>query len=291
MALSFKTIALIGRYKSRDIGEPLARLGRFLRKLGCLILVDQQTAASSGVRTFQAADFPEIGRVADLAVVLGGDGSMLSAARALAPHGTPLIGINQGRLGFTTDIAMASMESSMRAVLEGEFQEERRSMLDVRVQRGTVLVVRTTGLNDAVVSKGALGRLIELIVNIDGKFVYDLRSDGLIMTTPTGSTAYALSSNGPILHPGVAGLSLVPICPHTLSNRPIAIPDRSKVEVIMSHAPEARLHVDGQPQANLMAGDRVMVKRARHVTRLIHPFSYDYFSMLRNKLHWSEALA
>jgi NAD+ kinase len=291
MPLSFKTIALIGRYKSRDVGEPLARLGRFLRKLGRRVIIDQQTSDSSGVRGFPVADFREIGRVADLAVVLGGDGSMLSAARALAPHRTPLVGINQGRLGFTTDIALASMEQSMRAILNGEFEEERRSMLDVRAQRGTVIIARGSALNDAVVSKGALGRLIELIVNIDGKFIYDLRSDGLIMTTPTGSTAYALSSNGPILHPGVAGLALVPISPHTLSNRPITIPDRSKVEVIMSHAPEARLHMDGVPQANLMAGDRVTVRRSRHVTRLIHPASYDYFAMLRNKLHWSETFA
>jgi len=290
MPISFKTIALIGRYKSRDVGDPLARLGRFLRKLGCRVVVDQQTAESSGVRAFPAATFAEIGREADLAVVLGGDGSMLSAARALASYRTPLVGINQGRLGFTTDITLASMERSMRSILDGEFQQETRSMLEVRVQRGTVVVTRCSGLNDVVVSKGALGRLIELIVNIDGKFVYDLRSDGLIMTTPTGSTAYALSSNGPILHPGVSGISLVPICPHTLSNRPITIPDRSKVEVIVSHAPEAKLHVDGQPQANVMSGDRVTVRRSRHVARFIHPASYDYFSMLRSKLHWSEAL-
>jgi NAD+ kinase len=290
MALSFKTIALIGRYKSRDVGVPLARLGRFLRKLGCRVLVDRQTSDSSGVRTFPVADFKEIGRIADLGVVLGGDGSMLSAARMLAPHRTPLVGINQGRLGFTTDIAMVSMEQSMRAILDGDFQAESRSMLEVRVQRGTIVIARSAGLNDAVVSKGATGRLIELIINIDGKFVYDLRSDGLIMSTPTGSTAYALSSNGPIVHPGVSGFALVPICPHTLSNRPIAIPDRSKVEVVVMHAPEAKLHVDGQAQANLMAGDRVMVRRSRHVARFIHPSSYDYFSMLRNKLHWSEAV-
>ena len=290
MPLSFKTIALIGRYKSRDVGGPLARLGRYLRKLGCSVLVDRQTAESSGVRAFPAAEFAEIGRTADLAVVLGGDGSMLSAARALASYRIPLVGINQGRLGFTTDIAVDSMERSMRAILDGEYQQENRSMLEVRVQRGLIKVARCSGLNDVVVSKGAVGRLIELIVNIDGKFVYDLRSDGLIMTTPTGSTAYALSSNGPILHPGLSGFSLVPISPHTLSNRPITVPDRSRVEVIVSNAPEAKLHVDGQPQADLMAGDRVTVRRSRHVARLIHPASYDYFSMLRSKLHWSEAL-
>jgi NAD+ kinase len=290
MALSFRTIALIGRYKSRDVAGPLMRLGRLLRRLKCTVLVDPETAESSAVSAFPVADFERIGREADLAVVLGGDGSMLSAARRLAPYRTPLVGINQGRLGFTTDIASDSMERMMRAILAGEYTAENRSMLDVRVMRGQTEVVRTVGLNDAVVGKGATGRLIELSVTIDGRFVYDLRSDGLIMATPTGSTAYALSSNGPILHPGVSGLVLVPVCPHTLSNRPVTIPDRSRVEVTLGQALEARLHVDGQPQAHLMGADRILVRRSRHAARLIHPPNYDYFAMLRGKLHWSEAL-
>ncbi len=289
MATPFRTVALIGRYKSRDVAAPLARLGRYLERAGCTVLIDGQTAESSGIKRFTVASFEQIGKEADLAVVLGGDGSMLSAARELAPHGTPLVGINQGRLGFTTDIALASMQKSMAAILAGEFEAERRAMVDVRVRRGKSELMRTVGLNDAVVSKGATGRLIEMRVSIDGAFVYDLRSDGLIMSTPTGSTAYALSSNGPILHPGVSGFALVPICPHTLSNRPITIPDRCKVEIDMVSAIDAKLNVDGQPQADLLAGDRVCIRRSRHTVRFIHPPGYDYFEMLRGKLHWSES--
>ncbi len=289
MATPFRTIALIGRYKSRDVAAPLARLGRHLVRAGCEVLVDRQTAEASGVRLFEAVEFEAIGRRADLAVVMGGDGSMLSAARELAPHGTPLVGINQGRLGFTTDIEAGSMQESISAILAGEYESERRAMVDVRVERGGKVMLRAVGLNDAVVSKGATGRLIEMRVQIDDRFVYDLRSDGLIIATPTGSTAYALSSNGPILHPGVSGFALVPICPHTLSNRPITIPDRSRVALTMMQAPDAKLHVDGQPKADLVAGDRVCIRRSRHTVRFIHPPGYDYFDMLRGKLRWSEA--
>jgi NAD+ kinase len=290
MAAEFSTIALIGRYKSRDVAAPLARLGRYLARAGRQVLIDRLTAESSGLKAFEIVGFDEIGRRADLAVVMGGDGSMLSAARELAPHGTPVVGINQGRLGFTTDIAADSARRSIAAILAGDYEMERRAMLDIRVERGRTQVLHTVGLNDAVVGKGATGRLIEMSVHIDDRFVYDLRSDGLIVSTPTGSTAYALSSNGPILHPGVSGFALVPICPHTLSNRPITIPDRSRVAIVMGHAPDARLHVDGQPKADLAAGDRVCMRRSRHTVRFIHPPGYDYFAMLRGKLHWSEAL-
>jgi len=288
MPVAFKTIALIGRYKSQDVAAPLATLARLLRDAGCRVLVDQETVAASGVKDVPIVDYAEIGRRADLAVVLGGDGSMLSAARAFAPLRIPLIGVNQGRLGFTTDIALATMRRSMRSILAGDYSAEHRTMLRARVLRKKKVLIDNIALNDVVVSKGATGRLIELAVNIDHQFVYDLRSDGLITATPTGSTAYSLSSNGPILHPQVPGLVLVPISPHTLSNRPITVSDRSEIEIVMRRAGGAKLHLDGQPQADLQEGDEVIIRRSRHTARFIHPPGYDYFAMLRQKLHWSE---
>jgi NAD+ kinase len=287
---AFRTIALIGRYKSRDVAEPLEALGRYLAGEGCNVLVEQETASESGVARFPVVQREEIGHKADLVVVLGGDGSMLSAARLLAPTSVPLIGVNQGRLGFLTDIALGAMIEQMGKVLAGEYQIEPRTMLDVAVHRDGTTPFTTIALNDLVVNKGATGRLIEILVRVDGEFVYDLRADGLIVATPTGSTAYALSANGPILQPGLPGLALVPISPHTLSNRPIAVSDNCVVEIAIRRAADALLHFDGHPSFDLREGDRVTVRRAAHVLRLVHPPVYSYYAMLREKLHWSETL-
>ncbi len=288
MASAFKTIALIGRYKSRDVAEPLRMLGAFLAGRGCSVLIEQDTAAESGVDAFPVVDFAGIGTQADLAVVLGGDGTMLSAARALAASNVPLVGVNQGRLGFMTDIALESMTAKMASILNGEYALEPRTMLAAEVSRAGRTIFTTTALNDVVVSKGASGRLIELIVRIDGQFVYDLRSDGLIVATPTGSTAYALSSNGPIIQPGVPAFALVPISPHTLSNRPIAVNDGCAIEVALKHGTDARLQCDGQPQLDLQEDDRLSARRSAHAVQLVHPPGYSYYAMLREKLHWSE---
>jgi NAD+ kinase len=180
------------------------------------------------------------------------------------------------------------MTAKMASILAGEYALEPRTMLAAEVTRGARTVFATTALNDVVMSKGASGRLIELIVRIDGQFVYDLRSDGLIVATPTGSTAYALSSNGPIIQPGVPAFALVPISPHTLSNRPIAVSDGCAIEVTLKHGADARLQCDGQPQLDLAEGDRVVARRAAHPLQLVHPPGYGYYAMLREKLHWSE---
>jgi NAD+ kinase len=288
MPPAFKTVALIGRYKSRDVAAPIRSIGSFLVQRGCSVLVERETALHSGVAEFAAADMSRVGAEADLAVILGGDGSMLSSARALAPAGVPLVGVNQGRLGFMTDIALGNMLEQLGRIQEGDYTIERRSMLHAEVARGGGVPYASLALNDVVLSKGGTGRLIELLVQIDGQFVYDLRSDGLIITTPTGSTAYALSSNGPILQPNVPGFALVPICPHTLSNRPIAVSELCVIEIALKHAADARLHVDGQPQFELEEGDRVLVKRSEHAAKLVHPPGYSYYAMLREKLHWSE---
>jgi NAD+ kinase len=287
---AFRNVALIGRYPSAGVAKALATLGEYLRKEGCTVLVEKETAAINGVAGFALADYSEIGMRADLVVVQGGDGSMLSAARNLAGRDVPLVGVNQGRLGFMTDIASSKMIDAMAQILSGKHAIEERTMLAAEVRRGGAVTLNTLALNDAVVNKGSVGRLIEFVVNIDGEFVYDLRADGLIVATPTGSTAYALSSDGPIVQPSVPGFALVPISPHTLSNRPIMISDRSVIEISLKRAVGARLHFDGQLECDLQEGERVTIRRAEHTIKFVHPPGYSYFAMLREKLHWSEGL-
>jgi NAD+ kinase len=287
---AFDTVALISRLHSGDVARALSTLGTYLRKQERAVLVEKETAAANSVDGFPVADYKEIGARADLVVILGGDGSMLSAARNLAGSDVPLVGVNQGRLGFTTDIASPNMLDAMGQILAGKHAIEERTMLAAEVRRGGAVAFATLALNDAVVNKGSVGRLIEFAVNIDGEFVYDLRADGLIVATPTGSTAYALSSDGPIMQPSVPGFALVPICPHTLSNRPIMVSDRSVIEVSLKRAIDARLHLDGQLQCDLQEGDRVVVRRAEHTIKFVHPPGYSYYAMLREKLHWTEGL-
>ena len=287
---AFKTLALFGRYNTRQSHEAFTTLGGFLRDRGCEVLLDEDTAKSCELEGFTVANYAEIGARADLAVVLGGDGSMLNAARNLARSGVPLVGVNQGRLGFMTDIVADSMLEMIGRILDGDFAREERTLLSLNVRRDGATIFSTLALNDVVVNKGAVGRMIEFLVHINGEFVYDLRSDGLIVSTPTGSTAYALSSNGPILQPGVPGFALVPICPHTLSNRPITVSDNSVIEITLKRALDARLHYDGQLQGDLSEGTQVVVSRAPHTIQFVHPPGYSYFAMLREKLHWSEVL-
>jgi len=288
MSPAFRTIALIGKYKSPEIAESLMMLAEFLKSRGIDVLVEEGTAALVGADGFPVASYARIGARADLAIVLGGDGSMLTAARQLAESGVPLVGVNQGRLGFMTDLARDDMLDGVADLLEGKFKSEQRILLEATVRRGDTIVFRTQALNDVVVNKGDLGRMIEFAVSIDGEFIYNQRSDGLIVATPTGSTAYALSANGPILHPAVPGIALVPLCPHALSNRPITVSDDSRIEIVL-HAPHrARVHADGQEKFEIEAGDRVDVARSNRSIRFLHPLGYSYFAMLREKLHWSE---
>ena len=289
MQPAFKTVALIGRYNTAEIAESLLGLADLLQQRGCTVLIEKETADNIGKNGFTTADYALIGERADLAVVLGGDGSVLSAARNLAVYGEPLIGVNQGRLGFMTDIAFSKMRETIMLLLSGQYTIGERTMLEARVLRGESEIFSTQALNDIVVNKGATGRMIEFLVHIDGQFVYDLRADGIILATPTGSTAYALSSNGPILQPNVPGIAVVPVCPHTLSNRPITVSDRNVIEItIKQRSAGASLHFDGQPHSELAADDKVVVRRAAHSILFVHPPGYSYYAMLREKLHWSE---
>ena len=242
-----------------------------------------------GAHDFPVASYEHIGASADLAVVIGGDGTMLHTARRLIEHGVPLVGVNLGRLGFLTDIARSSATERLAEILDGAFTAEDRFMLDVEVLRGGARVFHTLALNDVVVNKGELGRMIEFELSIDEEFVYTQRSDGMIVSTPTGSTAYALSANGPILHPSVGGIALVPLCPHALTARPITLPDSCRIDIVLLPPHDARVHFDGQTRFDLRAGDCVRMTRSSRSLRLLHPEGYSYFAMLRQKLHWSAA--
>lgn len=286
---AFRRIALIGKFQTPEIAESLHALAGFLREQGCDVMVEQETAANIGAAA-RAASYAEIGASADLAVVVGGDGTMLAAARNLVRYRVPVVGVNQGRLGFMTDIAMHDMRRSMGAILAGDYSMEERSLIDAEILRGGQVVLKTLALNDAVVNKGSQGRLIEFEVYIDGQYVYTQRSDGVIVATPTGSTAYALSAQGPILHPSLPAFALVPLYPHTLSARPVSISDRSVIEIVLLHAVDARAHFDGQALADMAEGDRLRLKRSEEAIRFIHPPGYSYFVMLREKLRWSESL-
>lgn len=285
----FRTIAVIGKYQSRDVAEAVGTLACFLRDKGYAVLVEHGTARATGMAGHVVAPYDELGAKADLAIVLGGDGTMLNTARRLAAHEVPLVGVNQGRLGFMTDIARGHMLERVTDILEGRYEEERRMMLDAQVLRGGERLFSNTALNDVVLNKGDLGRMIEFQVRVDGEYLYNLRSDGLIVCTPTGSTAYSLSANGPILHPSVPGIGMVPLCPHALSNRPITVGDHCDIEIALVRPHDARVHCDGQARFDVHGGDVVHITRSKHNVILLHPPGYSYFHMLREKLHWSEA--
>ena len=285
----FATIAVVGRQASPDIRGPLKQLTDFLAVRGHRILLDAETARFVSLPGLPVATLPEIGEQSQLAIVVGGDGTMLSAARRLAPYEVPLIGVNQGRLGFLTDISLADMETSLAAMLAGQYVEETRTLLEASLTRAGGAGERSLALNEVVVNRGALGGMIDCAVTIDGRFVYAMRADGLIVATPTGSTAYALSAQGPIVDPAIAAFLLIPVAPHALTYRPIAVRDSMVIEISLLRGREAGLHCDGQSDFSMAEGDSVVVRRAEHRVRLLHPRDHDHFAMLRQKLHWSEA--
>lgn len=287
MSGSFRRIALIGKPKSTEISASLAELRDYLARRGCEVMLEQDTAQAMA-QPEAGVGFERIGERADLAVVLGGDGTMLSAARALARHKVPLTGVNQGRIGFMTDIALQDMCRSIGAILDGSYALEERSLIEAQLLRGERAIVRTVALNEAVIGKGAQGRLIEFDLAIDSEYVYTLRADGMIVSTPTGSTAYSLSAQGPILHPSLPAFALVPLNPHTLSARPVSVSDRSVIEIRLLRAVDARAHFDGLSLTELEEGDRLVLRRSADAIRFVHPPGYNYFAMLRRKLGWSE---
>ncbi|KIO49306.1 NAD kinase [Nitrosospira sp. NpAV] len=287
MNSSFKTIALIGKHKNPEIVTPLLRLGRYLESRDVEVLLDCLTDANVAEKKYPAVTMDEIGVRADLAIVLGGDGTMLNIARKLAPFNVPLVGINQGRLGFLTDLSIDSMVETLGAMLDGRYVMERRMLLYVEVTRNNSSIFSALALNDVAVNRGIGGNMIEFEVRINGEYVYSLRSDGLIVATPTGSTAYALSAGGPILHPSLDLIALVPVSPHTLSNRPIVVEPDAVVEILMHRTAVARVHSDSHSHFDLQEHDKVVVRRSPHEATLLHSSDHSYYRMLREKLGWS----
>ena len=288
MPPAFKTVAVVGKTDAPSLPDVLDQLSEVLRAHGLRVIADPATAKAARVPPDAALELDQLAAKADLLVVLGGDGTLIANARRVAEHNVPLVGVNLGRLGFLTDIPAEAMVPAIESVLEGEFTAEQRILLAGSVRRGKKTMVSALAMNDVVVSRGAVGSMIEFAVTVDGEFIYTLRADGLIVATPTGSTAYALSAGGPILHPALQALALVPISPHTLSNRPVAIRSTSKVEITLVRGEDARANFDVQAHFQLAPNDVVCVAAAPKPATLLHPKGYRYFSMLRQKLRWTE---
>ncbi|MCZ4329166.1 NAD kinase [Castellaniella denitrificans] len=292
--MHFKTVALIGRHQDSGMDAPLRRLGQVLSDAGRDVLIEAETGRNTGVADFPLASYEDIGARADLAIIMGGDGTMLAAARQLATSGVAMIGINHGRLGFITDIPLGSADEAITRILNGAFVQDERILLEGRVMRGDETIFSGLALNDVIINRAGRGGMIELRVECNGAFMHSQRADGLIIATPTGSTAYALSAGGPILHPQVDALVLVPVAPQTLSNRPITLPDDSILNITISALGRvesgASVHFDMQALSNCQEGDRIDVRRSPHRVRLLHPQGYSYFSTLRSKLNWNRML-
>ena len=292
ISATFTTIGLLGKYGDPHVGETLRVLHTHLRARGVQVLLDEGTAHTYPGHGMETASRQSIGTRCDLAMVVGGDGTLLNAARALAEYGIPLAGVNLGRLGFLADISPEMMIERMEEILRGHYLLEERCLISSTIERNGGKINTSTAFNDAVVHKWNMARMLEFETYINGQFVNSQRADGLIVATPTGSTAYALSGGGPILHPTLNALALVPICPHTLSNRPIVVNGDSRITVVIveCHRDRAQLTCDGQINFGLLEGDHIHIHKPGLPVRLIHPADHDHYQILRAKLRWGEKL-
>jgi NAD+ kinase len=283
-----KTIALVVRHNTVGIEKPVNGVVDYLQGAGYRVVFEADTAAHLAMPGIEAMSATQIGESASAAIVMGGDGTMLGIARQLAPFDVPLIGINQGRLGFMTDIPADGMIAVLAAILDGKCEAEQRTLLEGRVMRGGAMINSGLAVNDVVVARGAGAGMVELKVTVDGRFMYNQRSDGLIISTPTGSTAYALSAGGPLLHPSLSGIVLVPIAPHALSNRPIVVPDSSEIVIEIVAGRDTSVNFDMQTFASLAHGDTITISRSPNSVTFLHPQGWSYYDTLREKLHWNE---
>ena len=284
----FKKIAVIGKYPSLDESEDfhaqLIQLIHHLSQKNLEVIIEEKTQKKINLNQFKSLSLKDIGPKVDVAIIVGGDGTMLGVARMLVDSQIPLIGVNRGRFGFLADLNIDSMLAGIDTILEGNFVQDDRMLIDTKIIRANRVIYESLSLNDVVIKSGL--KLIELEVVIDGNFVHTQRSDGIIVSTPTGTTAYALSAGGPILHPNLDAISIVPINPHTLSNRPIAVSGESEIVIKIIHMDEAYASIDGQIKFPLDLRDRIEIKKAKQSISILHPKNYCYFEMLRNKLNW-----
>lgn len=297
MTSKFRHVALVGKYQSSTSAgtatdqsrQVLQDIAVFLRAQGCEVTLEAETAAHTGLnQDFPSMDVDGLGEHCDLGIVVGGDGTMLGISRHLAKYGTPLIGINQGRLGFVTDIALDDYQQALLPMLYGEYEQESRPLMHARVVRHNETVFEALAMNDVVVNRGGTSGMVELRVEVDGQFLSNQRADGLIVATPTGSTAYTLSVGGPLMHPSIPAWLMAPIAPHTLSNRPIVLSDQTEVMMEVVSGRDISANFDMQSLASLLHGDRIYVRRSEYHVRFLHPVGWNYFATLRKKLGWNE---
>lgn len=284
-----RIFALVARVYPDSIVTSLREIARYLVDAGHLVVFEEETAANISMPDVRTMSLEEIGSRADAAIVLGGDGTMLGISRDLAPYSVPIIGINHGRLGFMADIPLNRMLPVLDDMLKGKFVAEQRFLLEGSIIREGEIIYQTNAFNDIVVCRGAGSGMIDLRVTVDGHFMYQQRSDGLIISTPTGSTAYALSAGGPMLHPNLGGIVLVAIAPHTLSNRPIVVPDTSELVIEIVAANRPGVNFDSQTFASLKLHDQIVIKRSANTITFLHPQGWSFYDTLRNKLHWNES--
>ncbi|MCR9627231.1 NAD(+) kinase [Vibrio antiquarius] len=286
-------IAIIGKPRDQQAIQTHKELYQWLTSEGYKVFIDDRLAAIlDDIPQSQFASLVELGKNADLAIVVGGDGNMLGAARILSRFDVPVIGVNRGNLGFLTDLNPDEFQASLQAVIDGEYIEEERFLLEAEVHRHGQIKSHNAALNEAVLHPGQIAHMIEFEVYIDESFAFSLRADGLIVSTPTGSTAYSLSGGGPILSPSLNAISLVPMFPHTLSSRPLVVDGKRRIKLVVS--PENRgtqeVSCDGQVSLPVSPGDEIHIYQSPNVLKLIHPKDYSYYHVLRNKLGWSSKL-
>ena len=291
MTKPFQRVLLVSKYRDPSVLPGLQRLRDFLLAQDIPTFLETQCAADIGDSLgLPLLSFAEANADADLVIALGGDGTLLGTARQTAQSGIPILGINQGRLGFLADLSIDQVSEALPPILEGHYQQDLRSVLHAELWRGEACVHAGLAINEVLIHKGGGESMIELRVQIDGRFVYTQRADGLIIATPTGSTAYAMSAGGPILTPTLAALLLVLICPHTLTARPLAVADTVEVRTRLTASRQsAALSLDSHYSVPLEIGDEIVIRRAPCSARLIHPEEENFFQILRGKLHWAES--
>jgi len=285
---AFSRVALVGKFQADGIEGRLKDLAKLVSDLGCEVFIEAATAEHLKLTGFPTKVADDFAGAIDLVVVLGGDGTMLGIGRQLAGMNVPLVGINMGRLGYMTDIPIQSVQTILPKIIAGEYEADARTLLDAVVFRDGKEINHALALNDVVVNRSGISGMVELAVHVNGSFMYNQRSDGLIVSTPTGSTAYALSAGGPILHPRVAGILLVPIAPHSLSNRPIVLPADSETIIEVVDGREVIVNFDMQSQTELQSGDKIEVRQSSKSISFLHPRSHSDYKTLREKLHWNE---
>lgn len=292
MSQLYKTVGLIGKPHHEGAKATIEALHEYLRLHHYHVVVEYSLAQSVDIKNMSVHPLTEIGDLADLAIVVGGDGYMLGAARVLACYDIGVIGVNRGNLGFLTDLSPDNVLEPLEAILKGESRSEQRFIIEAEVYRHGKLKSSNSAVNEAVLHAGKVANMIEFEVYIDNSFMFSQRSDGLIISTPTGSTAYSMSAGGPILTPNLNALSLVPMFPHTLTSRPIVVDGNSEIKLVLANENYENLQVscDGHVILSVMPGDEVIIKKSENAIRLIHPLDHDYFTVLRNKLNWGNKL-